>query len=218
MEKFFASIVPILEKATFKRVLAVGLLIMFGLIGYIGYTQAPALGKFLFSSESSTGNKPFVHIPPESEQTIGIFMRKHTEVVYLTVLTFQFEKNTRLPIYRAFNSDELKKIIYERLNGGDGALPMFIKNDSSNNAQVIALITGETHCDPFTGGGLARVWPDLATKLTMSCRVPIPPVFGNNIPGYMVVHVTKKLTDYEVEVLKLDLILLSKTINDINNR
>lgn len=216
MEKFLASLVPILEKATFKRVLSVGLLIMFGLIGYIGYKQAPALGELFISSGSE--NKQLIHIPPESEQTINIFMRKHKEVVYLTVLTFKFEKNTRLPIYRAFNSDELKKIIYERLNGGDGALPMFIKNDPSNNAQIIALITGETHCDPFTGGGLARAWPDLANKLTMSCRVPIPPVFGNNIPGYMVVHVTKKLTDYEVEVLKLDLVLLAKTLNDINNR
>ena len=217
MEKFLASIVPILEKATFRRVLAVGLLIMFGLAGYIGYKQAPALGSILFVS-SKAGDKPFLQIPPESEQLISIFMKKHTKVVYLTVLTFQFEKNTRLPIYRAFNSDELKKIIYDRLAAGDGALPMFIRNDPSNNAQVIALITGETSCDPFTGGGLARVWPDLATKLTMSCRVPIPPVFGGNIPGYMVVHVTKKLSEYEVEVLKLDLILLSKNIHNINNR
>lgn len=217
MEKFLSSLVTILEKATFKRVLAVGLLVAFCLIGYIGYNQAPALGAFLFTTPVS-GNKPFIHIPPESEQLIEIFMKKHKEVVYLTVLTFQFEKNTRLPIYRSFNSDELKKIVFERLNGGDGALPMFIKNDPSNNTQIIALITGETHCDPFTGGGLARVWPDLASKLTLSCRVPIPPVFGNNIPGYMVAHVTKKLSDYEVEVLKLDLILLSKNINDINNR
>ena len=217
MEKFLAAFTPILEKATFKRVLSVGLLILFGLVGYIGYQQSTALGKILFTKAES-GNKPFLAIPPESEQAIGIFMRKHKDVVYLTVLTFQFEKNTRLPIHRAFNSDELKKIIYERLNGGDGALPIFIKNDESNNAQVIAILFGETKCDPFTGGGLARVWPDLASKLTMSCRVPIPPVFGNNIPGYMVAHVTKKLTDYEVEVLKLDLILLSKNINDNNNR
>lgn len=217
MEKFLAAFTPILEKATFKRVLSIGLLILFGLVGYIGYQQSAALGKFLFTRTES-GNKPFTVIPPESEQAIGIFMRKHQEVVYLTVLTFKFESNTRLPIYRSFNSDELKKIIYERLNGGDGALPIFIKNDTSNNAQVESIITGETRCDPFTGGGLARVWPDLASKLTMSCRVPIPPVFGNNIPGYMVAHVTKKLTDYEIEVLKLDLILLSKTINDNNNR
>jgi hypothetical protein len=217
MEKFLAAFTPILEKATFKRVLSVGLLILFGLVGYIGYQQSSALGKILFTTHSE-GNKPFTFIPPESQQGIDIFMRKHKEVVYLTVLTFQFEKNTRLPIHRSFNSDELRKIITERLNGGDGALPIFIKNDTSNNSQIIAIISGETNCDPFTGGGLARVWPDLSTKLTMSCRVPIPPVFGNNIPGYMVVHITKKLSEYEIEVLKLDLILLSKAINDNNNR
>ena len=217
MESILKLVAPILEKATFKRVLAVGLLIMFSVIGYIGYKQASSIGDFLFTP-SISGNKPFVKLTPESEQLVAIFMKKHTEVVYLTVLTFQFEKNTRLPIYRAFNSDELKEIIYKKLNGGDGALPIFLKTDSSNNAQMISIITGETICDPFTGGGLSRVWPDLADKLTLSCRVPIPPVFGNNIPGYMVAHVTKKLSPYELEVLKLDMILLSKNINDINNR
>lgn len=217
MEKILAAIAPILEKATFRRVLAVGLLILFSLIGYIGYKYAPAIGSLLFTP-SKSGNRPLTQIPPESEQAINIFMKKHKDVGYLTVLIFQFEKNTRLPIYISFNSEELKKIIYDRLNGGDGALPIFINNDYSNNEQIISIIMGETRCSPFTGGGVARVWPDLANRITLSCRVPIPPVFGNNIPGYMVVHVTKKLNDYEVEVLKLDLILLSKTIYEINNK
>jgi hypothetical protein len=211
MDRIFSSISRLLEKATFSRVFSVGLLILFAISGYIGYKQADVLGSFFFAKGAPP---PFISIPIESEQAVAIFMRKHKEVVYLTVFTFKFESNTRLPIYSSFNSDELKKIIIDRLNAGDGALPIFIKNDTSNNNQMISIVTGENACDPFTAGGTARVWPDLASKLTMSCRVPVPPVFGNQIRGYIVAHVTQRLTTYELEVLKLDLVLLAASIHE----
>lgn len=214
MEKIFELIGPILEKATFKRVLSFGLLIAFGLAGYIGFKHASPLGEVLLGSVSYEHRLP-TELTPAAEQKVAIFMKKHKEVIYLTVLQFQFEKNTRLPIHRSFNNDNLKKLIYERLNGGDGALPMFIKDDISNNTQVISILTGETRCDPFTGGGLARVWPDLANQLTLSCRVPMPPVFGESIRGYIVVHITRELSSFETEVLKLDLAILSKEIEDL---
>jgi len=214
MDKILSSVARVLEKATFGRVLAVGLLILFGVLGYIGYSQSTNIGQIVFNKDDIN---QFVNLPPISQQAVELFMKKHKSVVYLTVLTFKFEKNIRLPIYRSFNSNELKSIIYTRLDGGDGALPIFIKNDQSNNNQMISIITGEITCDPFTGGGLARVWPDLEKRLTMSCRVPIPPSFGDLIQGYMVAHVAQPLTPYEVEVLKLDLILLAKTLHSNNH-
>jgi len=212
METFLKLIKGILDKATFKRVMSVGLLVVILLSGYIVYLQSADISRAIFGSGKVP---PFTTIPIVSETAIGVFMKKHKEVAYLTVLTFQFEKNTRLPIYRAFNNDEIKKIIYEKLNGGDGALPIFLKDDQSNNNQIIAIIGGQTFCEPFTGGGLSRVWPDLVSKFHTSCRTPLPPVFGSALRGYIVAHINgKTLTPYEIDVLKLDLILLSKTIND----
>jgi hypothetical protein len=211
METFLTTLSTLLKYATFKRVLTIGLLIIFLLAGYIGYRQAPAIANLF----TSNGSRPFVFIPTESEAVIGVFMKKHTEVAYLAVVTFKFEKNTRLPIYRTFNDEEIKKFIYERLNGGDGAIPIFIKNDESNNNQIISIISGETNCAPFSAGGLSRSIPESIPKFHTSCRAPLPPVFGDGIRGYVVAHVNgKMLSTYEIEVLKLDLILLSKLLNE----
>lgn len=215
MEAFLNTLKSLVEHATFNRALSIGLLVIFLLVGYIGYQQAPTIGNY-FSGNRPT--PPFIHLPPESEVAISNFMKKHSEVGYLTVLTLQFEKNIRLPIYRAFNSDELSKFIYDKLKGGDGALPIFIKEDTSNNSQMISIITGETICSPFGAGGLSRSIPESIPKFHTSCRTPLPPVFGDTIRGYIVVHINgKERTPYEIEVLKLDLAILSKLLHEQTN-
>jgi hypothetical protein len=74
------------------------------------------------------------------------------------------------------------------------------------------MIEGEYRCDPFDGGGLARVWPDLIPRFTMSCRVSIPPSFDGGLRGYIVVHFNKPLSTYELDAIRIDLLLLAKTI------
>jgi hypothetical protein len=156
----------------------------------------------------------FTKLSPAGEDSVANFMYKwRSSAVYLTVLRFEHAKNTRVPIYRFFNDDAVKKIITDRLNGGDGALPMFIANDNSNNNQMISVIQGEMTCGPFEGGGLARVWPDLVKTFTISCRVPIPPGFGGAI-GYIVVHFKQpELRSYEFEAMKIDLAGLAIALN-----
>ena len=213
MGDLIKAISSIFEHLTFKRVLLFSILSGFILTGFIVYQQSATIINNILVHQKY---KELKSLSPESQQMVTTFMKKHTEVVYITVLTYIFEKNTRLPIYRAFNSDELKKIVYDRLNGGDGALPIFIDGDTPNNNQMISMITGEYICSPYDGGGLARVWPDLVNKIHTSCRVPIPPVFGNGIRGYIVVHINQKITNYENEVLKLDLLILAKTIHELS--
>lgn len=197
------SIEKIISNKLFKIFLFIGILagvFYFGLPPLIDYVKG---GKQVeFSSLTS-----------EAEETIAVFMRKYSDsVMYLTVLRFDFPRNTRIPIYRAFNNEDIKKIIYDRLKGGDGALPMFIAGDNSFNNQTIATMQGELRCEPFSNAGLSRVWPDLVPKFTISCRVPIPPAFDGGIRGYIVVHLNKTLTPYEMEALKLDLMVLGTTI------
>ena len=137
---------------------------------------------------------------------------------YMTILRLEHAKNTRVPIYRAYNDDDVRVVVTKRLNGGDGALPMFIKDDVSNNNQMITIIQGEMVCDPFDAGGLSRVWPDLTTRFTRSCRVPIPPGFGG-VRGYIVVHFKgPPMRSYEWDAMKIDLMDLAVKIHKLESQ
>lgn len=149
----------------------------------------------------------------QMELDADAFMRKYqTSAAYLTILKLDHTRNTRTPIYRAFNRKDVKEAVTTRLNGGDGALPMFIKDDNSNNNQLITIMQGELTCDPFSAGGLSRVWPDLIKRFTISCRVPIPPVPGQ-VRGYIVVHLDETPRPYEMETIKRDLQDLAKKMS-----
>lgn len=212
METFFGLIVSLLEKLSLKRVALFGLLVAFLVGGYFLYFYTPVIGDRVLSNISS---RELRVITPAAEKAIDAFMTKHSNTaVYLTVLKFNFHTNTRTPIYRSFNNDDVKKIIFERLKGGDGSLPLFIRDDVSNNDQMISIIQGETVCDPFSAGGLARVWPDLSNRFEMSCRVPVPPAFGGGVRGYIVVHSSRMLKSYELETFRLDLKLLATQVNN----
>lgn len=216
MEKFLKSLSDLLKVTTLRRVVLVIFLLLASLAMYMVYANTENISSYIFSKDDYPPE--LTTITPQSEALIKSFMSKHNgTVIYLTVLRFDFPRNTRTPIYRSFNSDELKKLVYDRLKGGDGALPIFIKNDKTNNDQIITLVHGEVACDPFTGGGLARVWPDLESKLKISCRIPIPPIFGS-VRGYIVIHIIREMTPYELEAMKIDLKNLVIKIHEDNKK
>jgi len=197
------SLEKIISNKIFKIFLIIGILLG------AGYFGLPPLVDFIKAEKKTE----FIALTSEGEELISVFMRKYSDsAMYLTVLRFDFPRNTRTPIYRAFNNEDIKKLIYERLKGGDGALPMFIEGDNTFNNQTIATMQGELRCEPFANAGLSRVWPDLVPKFTISCRVPVPPAFDGGIRGYIVVHLNKTLTPYEMEALKLDLMVLGTSV------
>lgn len=191
----------------FKKFIAGIALMLLGLVAGMGimhFTQEPV----------KVVKKPPTELSRASRDLVESFMYKHrVSASYLTVLRFDFPKNTRVPIHRFFNDEDVKKVVLERLNGGDGALPIFIRDDVSNNNQIINLLHGEMDCSPFEAGGLSRVWPDLVQRFTVSCRVPIPPGFGGPT-GYMVLHMKKpEQRAYEFEAMKIDLLGLAIALN-----
>lgn len=163
---------------------------------------------------------PPTALPPitmtyRTEIEADFFMKKYPSAAYLTVLKFDFQKNTRTPIYRSFNRPEIKEYIMTHLKGGDGSLPMFLHDDVTNNENMITILEGESVCEPFDKAGLSRVWPELSKKFTISCRVPVPPIPGV-ARGYIVVHFDKELRPFDQDTVKRDLIELAKKIQQAN--
>lgn len=151
-----------------------------------------------------------------TEEAADFFMKKYqASAAYMTILKLDFQKNTRTPIYRVFNRQDVKDAVIGRLKGGDGALPMFIRSDQSNNDNMLTILEGTPVCAPFGDAGLARVWPDLVKRFTISCRVPIPPSPGF-VRGYIVVHFDAEVRPYEQDTVKRDLAELAKQIHTAN--
>jgi len=209
MDRIIDAIAKILVKLSLKRVLLFALLSGTCVLSYLTYTSQASITEYVFAKKE----KPFTAIGDRSKLAALAFMKKYqSTAAYLTVLKLEHRKNTRTPVYRAFNDDELRDEIMKRLNGGSGALPMYIKGDESNNTQMISLVQGEQICDPFMAGGLSRVWPDLKNKFVASCRVPFPQGFGN-IQGYIVVHFRgQPMRPYEWDAMRIDLLDLAHTI------
>jgi hypothetical protein len=78
---------------------------------------------------------------------------------------------------------------------------------------MISLLGGEFSCTPYDVGSLAAMMPATKGKVDLSCRAPIPPnTFGNGPVGYIVAHTNRKLSQVELETLKLELLTLSMFI------
>lgn len=210
METFFRLAISLLDKLNLKRVILFGLLTTMALMAYYAYYYAPEIGDRYLTNIRA---KELTVVKPGAQKSINSFMSKHhSTAIYLTVMKFNFLANMRAPIYHEFNNDDVKQDVFKRLNGGDGAIPLFIKDDIENNDQVISIIQGETICNTFSAGGLGRVWPDMVKIFAMSCRVPVPPAAGG-VRGYVAVHMNKILSGYELESFKLDLRLLANDLH-----
>lgn len=214
MENFLRTLAKFIAQLTFKRVALLATVVAIGLGGYAGFVKLSHVGEpQLLASQDL--HPVVIDITPESIKVINEFMRKYPNASYLTVLKLDFSHNMRTPIHRSFNDKALETIIYDRLKGGDGSLPIFLRDDASNNNQMITIIQGGLVCSPFKGGGLARVWPDLADRLTISCRVTIPPAYSL-ARGYIVVHLKDEMRPYEYQTLQDDLVALAQKLYDID--
>lgn len=212
MDTLISSIATFINKLTIQKVLIFGLLVSILLIGWFGYVSAPYL---LQSTEKRILANQLMSLTPDSKQLIDNFMKKYkTSAQYAAVLRFEFSKNTRVPVYRKFNSTDIERLIVDRLNGADGALPIFIKGDHHNNDQMIHIMQSEFRCDPYNEGGISRMWPDLAPRFATSCRAPIPPSFNSGTKGYIVVHFSRPLSQYEFDSIRIDMLILAKSINE----
>ena len=135
------------------------------------------------------------------------FMKKHPEVLMLSLLDANPLSNQRIVVYRAFNSAQLEaEVLSQTLKvptAGDG--PLFT-NDPENNKQVLAILNGEFYCSPPTGI-LLTAFPEQGKLVKQQCRVPLPPSFGK-ATGWMTLHMRDwPMASYDL--MKNDSLVLS---------
>lgn len=216
MGNFIQDLGKLLTLLTLKRIGLLTLLVIISLSGFAGYHIITAY-KATTEPQLQEIQPAAIEITRESSRVLDEFMVKYPSVAYVSVLKLNFARNIRTPVYHGFNDKQLEATIRERMNGGDGSVPIFLRDDRTNNNQMIKIIHGSLTCSPFSDGGIGRVWPDLSSRLAISCRVTIPPAYSL-ARGYVVIHLAKELRPFEMESLEIDLYHLAQKLDEIDSR
>ena len=212
MTKFLELIAPLLDKLSWSKVAMVLVLVIIGIGGTALWENRQTIYEAAPRPDRFAGRNMTV-LSDTSKEAVSQFLKKHSEVQFMTVLNMDFQKNLRTPIYRAFANPKIEAIVrgYE-VEGRTGVTPIFLTDAVANNNQMVSLINGEFSCSPFADGQLARIMPDLKPMITLSCRVPIPPSWSTGTMGYIVVHLSQPTDRGTLEYLKLELMALSMFI------
>jgi hypothetical protein len=217
MENLLSHFSLFLDKLTLRKVVLLALTTLILVVGYISYAHSKIISDKLFGSKI-TAIKNISNVSPESKELIDLFMKKYrTKLLYLEVHRLEFKQNLRIPIYMKFNDRNLESLVYERLSGNEGTLPIFISDDTSSNNQMISVIQGEMSCDKFSNSGLSRNWPDLKSILVTTCSLGLPPAFGPDGIGYMSIHTSLPLSSFQLQSITIDFKLLSEQIYRIES-
>lgn len=180
--------IALLKVLTWKRV---SMAAVAGVIGLAGFTMFENRQQMYdrFNPQLYAEDYPLVPPKAEGQKIIRDFMTRNPEVALITLIDADPVRNVRFPIYRAFNNEEVERVINAAAaNGQRGDGPLF-NNTESNNKQIIAIMNGEFFCTPVNEGEFARLFPTLTTKIKYSCRAPLPPAF-NKATGWFSMHLT----------------------------
>lgn len=192
-EKLLSHVDDILHAVTLKRVLLT-LLLSFGLLMvyamyenrqriYSGILNDPVIGDYKLEHPTNRG-----------KQALDDFVRRDKNIMLLTLIDADPLNNLRIPVYRSYGSEEVKRLIE---SSGDsraaGSGPLF-NTDPKNNEQILALMNGEMTCSPVNEGMFARMFDGVDRLVKYSCRVPLPPAF-KKATGWFSIHLREMPED-----------------------
>jgi hypothetical protein len=130
------------------------------------------------------------------------------DIVIVGLIESDPVRNMRIPIYRFIKDDDVQRIVDEaKERGATGIQPLFTEN-LSNNKQMLAIMSGEFNCGPVTEEGVLITFPKLKDKIVATCRVPLPPAFGQ-ATGWIAIHLRKWPPTAGLDQLKFDALNMS---------
>lgn len=148
----------------------------------------------------------------------SMLSRKSQYVVSATVASVSVQLNKKTFIYRAFTDRDVESVVKLADQNEGYSAPVFTNNEQTNR-QVLSLIRGEFSCSKIIPTGSdSRFGRFLGGRIQYTCRVPIPPSYGNLI-GFVVFHLSREPSEQELDELRLESYTISMHIyNDTFNK
>lgn len=91
--------------------------------------------------------------------------------------------------------------------------------DAKNTEQMVAMLNNEFKCVPSVETVNNRIFPELARQYPITCRIAVPPFFGE-FAGYITLILNRKPTPFEFDSIKIEAnrLAIEVYLRDISKR
>jgi len=204
----FINLRLVAKTLSVPRILKVCLILFIGgfLIGF--YEQRidilHALMRPLLIRTTNPAPKP-LHLSEKHFRELELLLNRSPGVNSVAVVSVDFRANAKQVVYT--NSNKLLNKIFIL---PDAPLQLFTDNLEMNK-RTVSLMSGGVMCMDSSKTDIGTFVPDLEKSIPFSCAVSIPPTYGE-FAGWIFVGFDRKLTDWELQQVKIDIIKISAMI------
>ncbi len=216
-EKIAAFLEEMIDALTFRRVALLALLatITISLVAIFENRNAVFAAVYKQTEEqtsvswtlSNESKNQMIALAEPDRNLIGVIMLSDVDL----------KKNRRVPKFLYIKD----KVDSERvLPAVAKLLPQALFDyDSKNTEQMVSMLNNEFKCVPTSETHYVRFFPDLVAKYPVSCRIAVPPFFGE-FAGYITTILTRKPTAAEYDALKIEMnrIAIETYLRDISKK
>ena len=216
-EKIVAFLEDMIDTLTFKRVALLSLLAIVGISLLTLFENRAATFSALYkTTEAATAIQ--WELSDESKNELQSLIPGTQGLIGIVILTdVDLKKNRRKTKYIHIVDQNLSTAI---LPVTSKLLPQALFDyDAKNTAQMVAMLNNEFLCVPSEDTVNARFFPTLAKNLPVTCRIAVPPFFGE-FAGYITVILTRKPKASEYDAMKIEInrIAIELYLRDISKK
>lgn len=210
MSNFIENLGILLQKLTWVKIFQFAILLFILALGWTYYKTSDQVLDYLKRDKIVSRLPPIKKLSDSTIRDINLQASKTPAfIVGISVVTVNFQKNSKYIIYLGSYNSELDSI-FSRYNILNLELPAFTQN-TAQNSRIVDLINGEFVCDEYTQTGLASEMPETSKVIGYVCATGIPPYYGKFV-GSVNIYLKRKPTSEEFDQLRVLARNLSTTV------
>jgi len=216
-DKIIAFLEEMIDALTFRRVALLALLATITISLLAIFENRSAVFAAIYKTAEEQTSVAWTLSNESKNQMIQLTAPDRNLVGVVILSDVDLKKNRRNP----------KFLFIKDKADSDKVMPMVSKllpqalfdYDSKNTEQMVAMLNNEFKCVPTSETHYTRFFPELVAKYPVSCRIAVPPFFGE-FAGYITAILTRKPTAAEYDALKIEMnrIAIETYLRDISKK
>ena len=216
-DKIIAFLEEMIDALTFRRVALLALLatITISLVAIFEHRNAVFAAVYKKAEEQTS--VAWVLSNESKNQLIALSTPERSLVGVILLSDVDLKKNRRVPkflyVKDKIDSDKVLPTVAK-------LLPQALFDyDPKNTEQMVAMLNNEFKCVATADTHYTRFFPELVAKYPISCRIAVPPFFGE-FAGYITTILTRKPTPAEYDALKIEMnrIAIETYLRDVSKK
>lgn len=201
-EKIIAFLEEMIDALTFRRVALLALLATIVITLVAIFENRAATFAAVYKQTREQTSISWVLSDESKNQMIALTAPEKNLVGVVLLSDVDLKKNRRVPKFLHIKDKEDSSRVLTIVSK---LLPQALFDyDSKNTEQMVAMLNNEFKCVSTSETHYVRFFPELASKYPISCRIAVPPFFGE-FAGFLTTCLTRKPTQAEYDALKIEM-------------